>query len=169
LLSFFNEPCPPDMLGKDLAPVIANDEELRDKIFFGMFGGHINCLWGDFVYMKAPRPKKEEHISIYNYTLMPMHMRSMFSLEELKQGEFGTTFSFTKGCPLLRIPGALGAPGGEASEPLETMIFDMKKDPKQLHPFRDEELEKKMDGFIKNMMIENDAPKELYSLFGLDD
>jgi hypothetical protein len=93
----------------------------------------------------------------------------MFSLDELKQGEYGTTFSFTKGCPLLRFPGTFGAPGGEASEPLGTMLFNLAKDPEQLHPFRDEMLEARMDGFIKEMMIENDAPKELFTLFGLED
>jgi len=169
LLSFFNQPCPPDMMGKDLAPVIASDERIRDKLFFGMFGGHINCLWGDYVYMKAPKLAQDKPNLLYNYTLMPMHMRSMFSLDELKQGEYGTTFSFTKGCPLLRFPGAFGAPGGEATEPLETMLFNLAQDPEQLHPFRDEKLEEQMDGFIKDMMLENDAPKELFTLFGLDE
>jgi len=133
-----------------------------------MFGGHINCLWGNYVYMRAPNLKQKASNHLYNYTLMPMHMRNMFSLEELRQGEYGTTFSFTKGCKLLRIPGSFGAPGGEASEPLETMLFDLDKDPEQLYPFRDAALEKQMDGFIKDMLKENDAPKELYNLFGLN-
>lgn len=62
-----------------------------------------------------------------------------------------------------------GAPGGEASEPLETMLFNLAKDSEQLHPFRDEMLEARMDGFIREMMIENDAPKELFALFELED
>jgi hypothetical protein len=71
-----------------------------------MFGGHIYSVTDSYVYMRAPEPNKTT--SFNNYTLMPMHMRSLFTPEELRNAQYGYTFSFNKGCPLLKIPGCFG-------------------------------------------------------------
>jgi arylsulfatase A-like enzyme len=165
ILRFFNLPLTKDMQGKDLAGVIENDRPLRKNALFGMFGGAINCISGDYVYMRGP--KKEKAGALNHFTLMPMHMKSLFSPEELRKAEFGRTFSFTKGCPLLKVPGRMGAPGGEDSVFPETMLFNLASDPHQNNPLALPEIEKEMQAQISALMKESDAPKELYEIFDL--
>ena len=46
-----------------------------------------------YVYMRGPNPMNEP---IFNYTLMPTHMRGFFRPRELKTAELEDPFSFTK-------------------------------------------------------------------------
>ncbi len=48
-----------------------------------------------------------------------------------------------------------------------TMLFDMKEDPTQNTQIHDEDVEKRMKGYIKEYMKKNDAPEELYTRLGL--
>ena len=41
---------------------------------------------------------------LFEYTLMPMHNRSMFEIRELMSAELYRGLRFTKGAPLLRMP-----------------------------------------------------------------
>lgn len=165
LLKFFGLDPTRDMLGADLAATVAGDAPVRESGLFGMFGGHVNCVWGDYVFMRAPIAEKGA--KPYNYTLMPTHMRNFFSIDELRNAEFGAKFSFTKGCPVMRTPGRFGAPGGEASAGMKDLLFDLSKDPAQEHPIRDERVEAIMLGLIRKAFVDNDAPAELYGLYGL--
>ena len=111
-----------------------------------MFGGHINCVADNYVYMRAPDLTKTECLN--NYTLMPMHMRSLFTPEELRKAQYGYTFSFTKGCPLLKVPGRFGPPGGEASPLMDTYLFDICADPFQNSPAKSPEAETMLETLI---------------------
>ena len=165
VLGCFGMSAPPSMLGKDLLQVSENDAPVRSHGLFGMFGGHINCVAGKYVYMRAPDVAKSGCLN--NYTLMPMHMRSLFSPEELRKAVLHEPFSFTKGCPVLKVPGRFGPPGGEAPEQLKTYLFDLEEDPQQEHPIVSPEIEAKMESLIIDSLKENDAPKEVYELFNL--
>ncbi len=165
LLRFFNIEPTPHMIGKDLSEVITRDSSIREYALFGMFGGHVNCIWENYIYMRAP--KKEENLKPFNYTLMPTHMRSFFSIDELQQAELVSKFSFTKGCPVLKVPGYFGPPGGESFEEMESFLFDIEKDPFQNHPIRDDKIEQIMLNLIRKGFQENEAPEELYRLFGV--
>lgn len=43
-----------------------------------------------------------------------------------------------------------------------TMLFDLEKDPKQEHPIRDQEQEKRIEQWMKKRMEQNDCPVEIY-------
>ena len=73
LLDFFGVEIPPDMQGKPLREAIASDAPVREAGLFGMHGGHVNCTDGRYVYMRAPINRENE--PLYDYTLMPTHMR----------------------------------------------------------------------------------------------
>jgi len=164
LLDYFNVPIPADMLGKSLRDTVRADAPVRDTAIFGMHSGHINITDGRYVYMRAP----ENHATqpAYNYTLMPTHMRSLFSPAELRSAVFAPPFGFTKGCPLLKIQAPEGAPGGEPTDPPETLLFDLDSDPAQQHPIQEHDAESSLCEHIQQHLHENDAPAELYPRMG---
>jgi arylsulfatase A-like enzyme len=168
LLEFFDVSIPKDMLGKPLKATIADDIPLRDTALFGMHSGHINITDGTYVYMRAP-----ENRPPYEYTLMPTHLKCLFAPGDLREAELVAPFSFTKGCPLLKVkssdPGSwLFPPGGAKTlEPLETLLFNLADDPAQDYPIQDEQVEARLIKKMKNHLHENDAPAELYQRIGL--
>ena len=93
-----------------------------------------------------------------------MHIRTRFSVEELKKAKLTDGFSFTKGCPVLQVPGT-----GTGSRPRtnETFLFDLAKDPGQQNPIKDEAAERQMLGYLIKLMEANDAPAEQYQRLGI--
>jgi hypothetical protein len=131
-------------------------------------GGHINCTDGRYVYMLAPTADNQP---LNNYTLMPMHMQNMFTPDNLKDAVMAEPFDFTKGCPVMKIPTwrfphqQTVADDGPAQ--FETALYDIKEDPQQMAPFRDEKIEAMMTAHILRLMRETDAPDEQYERMGL--
>lgn len=167
ILHYFQLTVPDNMTGKDLNKVLEADEPVREAAIFGIHGGHVNCTDGRYVYMRAP--VSPDNQPLYNYTLMPTHMRNRFSGRELTQAELAETFSFTKGMRPLKVP-SYGIPELEFSaHSFGNLLFDLKKDPKQLTPMEDPEVEKRMIRLMKGIMEENDSPKEQYIRLGLAD
>lgn len=166
LLDFFGVPVPGDMTGKPLKDTIAFERPIREACLFGVFGGHVNCTDGQYVYMRQPvYPYNEQ---LYEYTLMPTHMKAPFSPDELRTAELVEPFSFTKGCPLLRIA-SRGFIDPEAHHDLFTgnLLFDVNEDPRQQRPIDSPELEKRMMRLLIERMEELDAPDEQFIRLGL--
>jgi len=162
LLDFFGVPIPKDMQGKPLADTIDSDRPVREAALFGIHGGHVNCTDGRYVYMRAP--VHPDNQPLYEYTLMPTHMRSMFSTEELREMELAEPFSFTKQLRLLKIP---------SRSPYDhhrfgTMLFDIEADPAQTTPLDDPQAEAAMIRHMVRLMKESDAPVEQYVRLGLN-
>ena len=165
VLSFFGMQIPPDMQGKPLENIIKDDTPIHKAVLYGIHGGHVNCTDGRYVYMRASAAR--ENSPLYNYTLMPMHMRERFSLKELRNAELCKPFSFTKGCGVLKIPSG-GIPElNFSSYDYGTMLFDLSNDPGQENPIRDAEAEKRMIELMTELMKENDAPDDQYIRLGL--
>ena len=160
LLEYFGQPRPPDMQGLPLAPAAPCSG--RDAALFGIFGGHVNVTDGRYVYMRAPA--SAENAPLYEYSLMPTHMRARFSPEELRGARLAGPFAFTKGCPVLQTPGR--AFMAEAAR-FGTLLFDTQTDPKQEHPLQDATLEARMIELLRREMAANDAPREQYQRLGL--
>ena len=162
LLSYFDLDTPNDMQGFDLRESVADDTAVREASIYGMFGGHVNVTDGEYVYMRAP---KEGNGPLNHYTLVPMHMRSPFSTRELAAMKWHEGFSFTKGCPVMRIP----APGmARATTEFETQLFDLKQDPGQVNPIENHDIEARMIGLMRNAMERNDAPPEQFERLELN-
>jgi arylsulfatase A-like enzyme len=166
LLRFFGLEPTETMLGADLSEAIANDQSVRDSAIFGIFGGHVNITDGHHVYMRGPVSGENQPLA--NYTLMPTHMRSRFTPEEISTASLAPPFSFTKACPLLRMPASYGLPGGEQTNVhLDTMLFDLKTDPQQNQCLTDAETEAKCTGLLCEHLRRNDAPAEQWERLGL--
>ncbi len=165
LLEYFGIERPENMQGKPLCETIANDKPVRDACLFGTFGGHVNCSDGRYVYMKAPAG--ESNKPLFNYTLMPTHLSKFFRPEELENAELVPPFPFSKNMPLLKTPGI--------TQPLDfnpwhegDLLFDLEKDPLQLHPITDRpDLVEKLTSEMVKLMQENNAPQEQFERLGI--
>lgn len=161
ILDFYGLKIPKDMQGKVLSPVILKDEAVRDTALYGVFSGHVNITDGHYTYMRAPEKGKENEI--YHYTLMPQHMTQRFTPLELKNMELHEPFSFTKGCKVLKIKGKEKYNVARFG----TLLYDIKKDPEQLSPIQNEEIEEYLKKKMIEKMKENDAPIEQFDRLGL--
>ena len=162
LLEYFNIDRPADMQGVPLRDTIRDDTPVREACLFGIHGGHVNVTDGRYVYMRAP--KDPSNTPLYEYTLMPTHMRGFFRLEdELQKAELAEPFSFTKRCPVLKCPRRFWGKPHEFG----TLLFDLESDPKQENPIDDPEIERNMMQHLARLMKENDAPPEQFHRLGV--
>ncbi|HQK95002.1 MAG TPA: sulfatase [Armatimonadota bacterium] len=161
LLEYFGQALPPDMQGKPLREAIARDAPVREAALFGLHGAHVNCTDGRYVYMRAPGDPSNS--PLFEYTLMPTHMRRTFGVDELHDIQLVEPFGFTKGCRTMRIPGRSSV----NPHPFGTLLFDLTNDPGQEHPLSDPEVEEYMIGHLVRLMEENEAPAEQYQRLGL--
>jgi arylsulfatase A-like enzyme len=161
VLEYFGIERPQDMLGQPLRDAVAEDRPVREAALFGLHGAHVNCTDGRYVYMRAPA--SPDNAPLYEYTLMPMHIRSRFSVEELANIELAEPFSFTKGCRMMRIP----ARAWINPHSFGTLLYDVEKNPGQEHPIQDVAIEQRMIGHLLRLMEEHDSPLEQYERMGL--
>ncbi len=162
ILEFFNLPIPESMQGKPLVNVIRQDTPVRKAALFGYHGGHVNITDGKYVYMRAPRDRSNK--PLFEYTLMPTHMRNRFPVSELQDIQLAEPFAFTEGCRTMKIDAAKGF--GDASQ-FGSKLFDVSKDPGQIEEIEDLAVEARLLNEMKDLMKENDSPKEQYERLGL--
>ena len=161
LLDFFGISPTPDMQGRPLAAAIADDTPVREAALFGMHGAQVNVTDGKYVYMRAPvRPDNQP---IYNYTVMPTHMRGLFTLDELRSAEMAPPFSFTKDVPVMRMQ----ANPEKNTHEYGNLLFHIEKDPGQEHPLDAPETERTMIEHLTRLLKESDAPRDQFERLGL--
>lgn len=163
LLEYFGVEVPKDMEGRPLDCVIGQDKKIRDYALFGYHGSQVNVTDGRYVYMHSAGNPGE---TVYEYTLMPTHMRCMFQPAEIREMELADPFSFTKGCRVMKMKKADRI--GDTTS-FGTMLFDLEKDPAQERPIHDREVERRMRTYIREGMQRNDAPEELYRRMGFEE
>ena len=162
LLGYFGLEPTPDMQGRDLAAVLEADEPIHEAALFGVHGGHVSVTDGHYVYMRAAA--EQANSPLEEYTLMPTHMRSRFSVQELDAWEPAEPFGFTKGLRTMRMDAATGwmNPWLHGS-----LLYDVQADPGQEHPLQDDEVELRMARLLWQALRESDAPRSQYQRLGL--
>jgi arylsulfatase A-like enzyme len=164
LMEFFDVPLTEDMQGIPLTETLASDDPRREAVLYGLHGGQVNVTDGRYVYMRGPASPK--NTPLYEYTLMPAHMRHTFDVDELQDIQLAEPFDFTKGCRTMKT--AARGDGWKDIYRFGTMLFDLKHDPKQEHPIDDPEIEARMIDLMVDLMKANDAPPEQFERLGLD-
>ncbi|CAN7744449.1 sulfatase [Paenibacillus sp. LjRoot56] len=162
LLDFFSLPLPSGMTGRPLRETIETDKPVREAALFGTHGGHVNCTDGRYVYMRGP--VHPDNGPLNEYTLMPSHMKNMFTPGELQNIELHKPFTFTKSCRTLQIP-----VGFQWMNPYQygTKLFDLESDPTQYDELHDPATELRFIRIIAELMIVNDAPPEQFVRLGI--
>jgi hypothetical protein len=163
LLDYFGLDLPATMQGAALREAVAADRPVRAAALFGLHGGHVNVTDGCYVYMRGPHSPDTE--PLYEYTLMPTHMRTRFSVGELHELELAEPFDFTKGCRTLRIPARGGS--WQGAYRLGTLLCDLRSDPCQEQTIDEPEVEKRLLHHLVRLMRESDAPPEQFTRLGL--
>ena len=170
VLEYFDVPWPKDMQGQSIRERMRSDAGVRQAALYGVMGGQVNVTDGRYVYMRAHATA--DNTPLYDYTLMPTHMRSLFSPAELQQWERSDGFSFMKGCKVMRIPKAtaqwelaLDNPVGRGRR--TTLLFDVIDDPAQTRPLDDVDIEARMIRLMLREMARNECPSEQYVRLGL--
>ncbi|MCP5433381.1 MAG: sulfatase-like hydrolase/transferase [Alphaproteobacteria bacterium] len=157
---------PQNVLGRSLLPALAGEAKLHEGVLYGVWGSATNLADGRYTYFRFPEAISGQEI--YNYTLMPAHIATFFHPSELGKARLSEPFSFTKGVPLLKIPGTekSSLPKGLYVDH-ETVLFDIERDPEQLRPLDDPETEARLAALMARLMNEADAPPEAFSRLGL--
>jgi arylsulfatase A-like enzyme len=161
LLDLFETDIPDDMQGCSLKQVIEDDTPVREYALFGYHGGHINITDGKTLLMKGP--EAPENRPLFEYTLMPTHMRSMFKVNELQNTTMAAPFTFTKGCPVMKI---------EANTVLSQYqygdrLYDLVTDPNQESPVDDPKREAEILTALRELMQSSDAPMDEFIRLGI--
>ena len=162
LLEYFGVDRPLDMQGIPLREVIAADEPTRDAILFGVHGGHVNITDGRYVYMRGP-VDPAHNMPLYEYTLMPTHMRGLFGVDELQDIQLAEPFPFTKDCRTMKVASRQVF----GPTPRYTMLFDLEQDPGQETPIDNVAEEARLSARMAELMQANSAPTEQFERLGL--
>ncbi|MBT3359295.1 MAG: sulfatase [Rhodospirillales bacterium] len=171
-LDMFDVDLPKEVEGTSLLKVLEKDETIHDGALYGVFGAAINVTDGRYTYFLYP---DDIHCGdLYQYTLMPTHMVTRFSVDELQESSLAAPFDWTKGVPLLKVPSTPKSPqysrhGSGAQFDCNTKLYDVQADPLQQNPIEDKGVEERLRGLMVDLMIKNDAPPETYRRFGLED
>lgn len=162
VLDYFGLTPTPDMEGVPLADTVAADTPVREAGLYGIFGGHVNVTDGRYTYLRWG--DGGDNTPLYEYTLMPTHMRSSFAPGELQDIQLQEPFAFTKGCRTMRIEGRSWSNVRE----FQSLLYDVQEDPLQEHPLDDPAVEEMMTGHLGRLMAANDAPPEQWQRLGLE-
>lgn len=164
ILEFFGVERPKDMIGKPLADTIKEDVPVRSHAIFGYHCGPVGITDGTHVLLRAAQ---NQSVKCYEYTLMPTHMNSMFTTEELKHTSLCDGFSFTKEVPVLKIESSAGGRFARKQAEQEDLMFDLAADPGQQKPIEDMDKKEELLRAMKGLFDENDAPGEAYERYGV--
>jgi arylsulfatase A-like enzyme len=165
LLALFGLPPAEEMKGRSLA-----GEAHHDAVIFGYFGGAVNITDGTYTYHRYPEDIRTQEI--YQYTLMPTHLKTRFTPEELREARLHPPFDWTKDVPLLQIPVQTRSPfymnyGPGSLIESDTRLYDVGSDPSQARTLDDPETEARLVSRLVELMEDNDAPPEAYRRIGL--
>jgi arylsulfatase A-like enzyme len=170
-LDLFGIPVPPEVQGHSLVPLLERDREVRPAAIFGMFGGPIGATDGRYTYYLYPEDLYAP--GLHEYTLMPMHLHTLFTPAEMRTSQLAGPFDFTKGMPLLKIDALKDARripmhDERLFDPeVGTTLYDLERDPQQTRPFRDADLEAGMMSAIADILLAHHAPPEFYTRYNL--
>ena len=170
VFDFFGIDAPADVQGHTLTERMRGDDPVRAASIYGVMGGHVNVTDGQYTYMRGP--VNDDNRPLYDYTLMPTHLKSLFHPSELQKWEKVDGYSFMKGCQVMKIPTRTApqllskdSPMGRAR--LSTLLFDVQNDPGQTNPLTDEDIEARMIELMLREMARNESPREQYQRLGL--
>ena len=170
-LDLYGAAPPEECRAQSLLPLLDGAASAREAALFGYFGGAINVTDGRYTYHRYPPDLQAQVIN--QYTLMPTHIFSFFTPEELAAAELTGPMAFTKGAPLLKVPVTDRSPmydvyGPGALLEDETRLFDLETDPGQERPLDDPELEAALARTMARLMQDLAAPDEAFARVALE-
>ena len=169
-LELFGIDVPEEALGTSVFSRASAQSPERECGIFGMFGGPIGITDGHYTFYLYPKDLYAPGLN--EYTLMPMHLNSLFSAAEMKTATLSPAFNFTKDMPVLKIDALMDARripfhDNALFQDVGTALYDVRVDPNQESPIRDEAVERRLAEGAARVLHAHDAPEELFSRYGL--
>ncbi|WP_246710445.1 sulfatase [Martelella soudanensis] len=167
ILDLFGVTPPPEVQGTP----VWSENKAREVAVFGMFGGPIGASDGNYTCYIYPEDLYGP--GLHEYTLMPMHVSSMFEVAEMQTARLRPPFDFTKGMPVMQIDALMSAAripmhDGERFQDTGTRIYNLASDPEENHPLRDDGIEERIFAAVSRVLQAHDAPDEIYTRYGLN-
>ena len=166
LMDIFGATPPTEVTASSLLPALGDASlKNRDACIYGVFGSAVNVTDGQYTYFIYP---PDIHGGDLNqYTLMPLHMKEFFSIEELQEAKLIQSMPFSRSAPVLQIPATPKSPfyshqGPATLKDTESALFDLHTDPLQNHPLHDAALEERMRRMAVAQMKVQHAPAEYF-------
>ncbi len=172
-LDIFGVPIPSEVTAQSLIGLLrgsADRDSTRQAAIYGVFGSAVNVTDGRYTYFLYPPDLHGG--DLFQYTLMPMHLRDLFSLGELGETTLAKPTPFSRNVPVLRVPATPKSPfynhqGPGVQHDATTVLFDTHLDPGQLRPIHDPAIEERMRRLCLEQMQRAGAPQEAYRRLGL--
>ncbi|MEY3513660.1 MAG: hypothetical protein RL420_683, partial [Pseudomonadota bacterium] len=166
LMDIFGATPPTEVTASSLLPALG-DRTLnnRDACIYGVFGSAVNVTDGQYTCFIYP---PDVHGGDLNqYTLMPLHMKEFFSIEELQEAKLIESMPFSRSAPVLQIPATPKSPfyshqGPGTLKDTESALFDLHADPLQNHPLHDVAVQQRMHRMAIEQMKIQHAPVEYF-------
>ena len=170
LLDIFGAAPPAEARGRSVLDPAHGRDQGPAAVAFGMFGGPIGVTDGRYAYYIYPADLYAP--GLHEYTLMPMHLNTLFSAAEMRTARLAGPFDFTKEMPVLQIDALMDArriPIHDNARfgDIGTKLFDLEADPDQEKPFRDADTEARLERAVTEIFRAHDAPAEIYGRYGL--
>ncbi|GAB5374817.1 MAG: sulfatase-like hydrolase/transferase [Acuticoccus sp.] len=156
--------------GRSLLPAVAGSADAtHEGVLFGQFGAALNYTDGVstvFLYPDAG------HDALFQYTLMPTHMRTFFQDIEFEGAALVADVPYACGFPVLRLPMQQAARANMVARyPLldaTDALYDLPSDPLQEHPLDDPGRMARCRAEIARLLEHHAAPREIYARFALE-
>ena len=153
--------------GHSLLPVLQDSQPVRDYALYGKFGGALNITDGRYTYFRYPVNPAN---TLHEYTLMPVHPASHFTLEEFNDAQLVHDIPFANGYPVLKLKALDTArrppmQGGALAD-ARTVLFDLQQDAGQANPVNENAATDRLISAMQQCLTDNNAPTELFSRFG---
>jgi hypothetical protein len=172
LLELFGAPVPSEVSASSLIAALADDTVINRRAnIYGVFGSAVNVTDGRYTCFIYP---PELHGGKLNqYTLMPMHMKAFFSLQELQESQWLPSVPYSRDTPVLCIPATPKSPfynhqGPGVQHDTTNALYDLNADPGQLAPVVDPKIEGRMRELAIMEMKRHFAPPEYFERLNLD-
>lgn len=171
LLEMNGSSIPENVTGRSLMPLMEKETTIRDAAIYGVFGSAVNVTDGRYTLFLYP--ENMHGGDLYQYTVMPTHMKEFYSLEELREAQLAPPQSYSKGVPLLRVPATPKSPlyklhGPASQHDTNTVMFDLATDPSQERPIDEPEVRRRLIAGMIALMKENGAPPEYFTRLNLN-
>jgi len=165
LLEMNGSAIPENVTGRSLMPLMEKECTVREAAIYGVFGSAVNVTDGRYTLFLYPEDMHGG--DLYQYTVMPTHMKEFYSLEELREAELAPPQQYSKGVPLLRVPATPKSPlyklhGPASQHDTNTVMFDLENDPSQENPIDEPEIRERLIQSMVALMKENAAPPEYF-------
>ncbi|MHC4250268.1 MAG: sulfatase-like hydrolase/transferase [Planctomycetota bacterium] len=145
--------------GRSIGHLLAKDGPHHDAVLYGYFGKDVNLTDGRYTYCRQPLPGSTVHL----HTASPGDVGGCGG-EALKGAETGAFLPDAPDVPVYRFARESRR---HADAPDFNPIYDLESDPGQEDPIQDSAIEERLEGLLREKLLECGAPACQYERLGL--